>query len=352
MPHKHHLVIKTLLVTSSLLVAVACCELFLRIAVRLDLLEKKHGFAQFMKKNQIATLHMTGSNAHLFRFTDDTELGWEPIPQAEYNHIRINSAGFRGPEYALQPANNTVRVAVIGDSETFCQSLEEELTFTARLEYELNRKQHKHFEVLNFGVPGYDTSQEAALLRKKVLRFHPDIVLLNYVFNDPAIENRAILLNSGLLSWSYLYMFYKFNSRPITPFETIWLKYNKDLVKLYHYLHSSAYFIRTVELLQQMASTLQKRKIPFFIMVQPELTGPGLREAYPYLYIHKKLATLEGKNLRIIDTYPAVAKLTDNPHDLWVAPKDPHKNARALEIMAQTTADHILTSFPGIQGDE
>ncbi|HEY5657362.1 MAG TPA: SGNH/GDSL hydrolase family protein, partial [Myxococcota bacterium] len=42
---------------------------------------------------------------------------------------------------------------------------------------------------LNFGVPGYNTAQELALLEARVLAFEPDVVILQYTINDLHVCN-------------------------------------------------------------------------------------------------------------------------------------------------------------------
>ncbi|MBM4085040.1 MAG: SGNH/GDSL hydrolase family protein, partial [Planctomycetes bacterium] len=42
------------------------------------------------------------------------------------------------------------------------------------------------FEVLNFGIDGYGTLQEARLLETHARQFAPDLILLQYCLNDPA----------------------------------------------------------------------------------------------------------------------------------------------------------------------
>ena len=45
------------------------------------------------------------------------------------------------------------------------------------------------FQALNFGVPGYDIVQEAAVLERKGLAYEPDIVLIFFVANDTSLPN-------------------------------------------------------------------------------------------------------------------------------------------------------------------
>ena len=41
------------------------------------------------------------------------------------------------------------------------------------------------YEVLNFGVTGYDLSQSVENLRSRGLRYRPDLVISQYCLNDP-----------------------------------------------------------------------------------------------------------------------------------------------------------------------
>ncbi|HTQ79783.1 MAG TPA: SGNH/GDSL hydrolase family protein, partial [Thermoanaerobaculia bacterium] len=78
----------------------------------------------------------------------------------------------------------TLRIAVLGDSCT--ESLQVPLagTFWSLLPGELGRCGRK-VETLSFGVSGYGTAQELLMLRTRVWKYHPDLVLLAfYTGND------------------------------------------------------------------------------------------------------------------------------------------------------------------------
>jgi len=103
--------------------------------------------------------------------------------------IKINSQGFRGPEPSSDPA--TERVIVLGDSITFGNSLALEDTFPFQLQQRLV-SQGRNLEVLNFGVSGYDTLQEAALLEIRGLKYHPKLVVVGYCLNDIGIASMSL----------------------------------------------------------------------------------------------------------------------------------------------------------------
>jgi len=103
--------------------------------------------------------------------------------------VKINSQGFRGPEPSSDPA--TERVIVLGDSITFGNSLALEDTFPFQLQQRLV-SQRRNVEVLNFGVGGYDTLQEVALLEIRGLKYHPNLVVVAYCLNDVGIASMSL----------------------------------------------------------------------------------------------------------------------------------------------------------------
>ena len=91
----------------------------------------------------------------------ERELGWCVRPLAEHpsRRIHVNARGLRGVrDYDERPAAGMLRLACFGDSFTFGDEVDDDLTFEAFLE-----RIAPSVEALNFGVPAYGTDQ--ALLR-------------------------------------------------------------------------------------------------------------------------------------------------------------------------------------------
>jgi lysophospholipase L1-like esterase len=99
--------------------------------------------------------------------------------------LAVNSFGMRDREYPLAKPPGVTRIAVLGDSYTFGNAVPLAKTFVKVLERDLNDAAGSaRFEVMNFGVKGYDTSQELATLREVALPLDPDMILVAYFLND------------------------------------------------------------------------------------------------------------------------------------------------------------------------
>ena len=124
----------------------------------------------------------------LHRYSDISELVYEMKPSFSFRDfhgvVKTNSFGMRGGEYAMEKPAGVYRICVIGDSVAFGMYLPVEETFAHLLEGDLNRQLGHRFEVLNFSVAGYNASQEKIILKEKVLRFKPDMVIVSFCPND------------------------------------------------------------------------------------------------------------------------------------------------------------------------
>lgn len=104
-----------------------------------------------------------------------------PIPY----RIKVNSYGFRGPEMMQTNPHQRVRIAAVGDSITDGFYVDNEATYPYFLQ-ELLQKEGWDVEVINAAHGGGSIDKELAILRKNVLPFDPDIVILTFVTNDIA----------------------------------------------------------------------------------------------------------------------------------------------------------------------
>ncbi|GEM_PF-1393956 len=118
--------------------------------------------------------------------SSEKNLVYELRPNAVLgNCFATNSFGFRDVEFNPEKAPETFRILVIGDALTFGRWIAPDETYPKMLETMLNRRSGPtHYEVWNMAVEGYDTAQELALLRSKLPRVQPDMVIVGCNADD------------------------------------------------------------------------------------------------------------------------------------------------------------------------
>lgn len=99
-----------------------------------------------------------------------------------------NAFGMRDQPRTKVKAENTLRVALVGDSFAMGFALSEDATFGRLLEPMLSARLAQPVEVLNFAVSGYSLLDYAAVVEHRIAEFEPDIVLVGLCFNDFQLE--------------------------------------------------------------------------------------------------------------------------------------------------------------------
>lgn len=147
-------------------------------------------------------LRMMGFSSPVW-YRPDPELGWTLRPglEAWYTHegrglVKVNAAGMRDREHALEKPADVYRIAVLGDSYAEARQVAAEEAFWAVLPKELEHcgfAGGKKIEVLNFGTSGYGTAQELAVLESRALAYKPDLVLLQFTNGNDVRNNHFAL---------------------------------------------------------------------------------------------------------------------------------------------------------------
>lgn len=100
--------------------------------------------------------------------------------------FKTNSLGLRDKTYSLTKPENTIRGLVLGDSFTMASGVDIEDAYHSVVEERLNqRPDNPRYELLNFGVGGYNLLNYVGLLEDKVMDYDPDFIVIGYcAFND------------------------------------------------------------------------------------------------------------------------------------------------------------------------
>lgn len=329
---------KMLTMLLGLILGTLLAEGVLRVSVRYGVPDRLLPFIAFMRQ-----VEGTNVDIPLYEPSIDPFLGYGLRPNIRNNTIRVNSDGFRGPDYTRDVPAGKQRLAVLGDSETFGHLLAEDAALPGALQAQLNRTSGSRYEVLNFGVPGYNTMQEMKLLETKVFKYQPSVVILYYVFNDPILSQRSMLVTKTVFHRLYLVSFFDwFLFKRITRndiesrYREVMADSNaRSMVEFYLDLHSSSYFDTTQSLIRQMARKSRQNGCRFVLVIAPELYGIDDFKNYPYETIHRKLRGLASSDIEVVDPLPDLVALGKKPGELWVTDYDCHKNEEATAAIAR-----------------
>ena len=130
-------------------------------------------------------------------FQIDPQAGYVMRPNAcvllraqEYDQVLLtNSHGLVGPDLPVTKGQNEFRVVVLGDSYTVAGQVPYEQDFTSVLEQRLHAAGYAQVRVINAGVGGYTTFNEAGLLRENLAWLQPDLVVVAAFLGNDVAEN-------------------------------------------------------------------------------------------------------------------------------------------------------------------
>jgi len=272
---------------------------------------------------------------------------------------RINALGLRGPELARKKSEGTRRVLLVGDSYAFGLGVAEGDSIAARLEERLNATAadagnggaaRAPFEVLNFGVPAYQTEQERLLLERVGFALEPDVVVLLYFANDklpsaltwaPAIQ--ALYHDEvpvpyewkPLLARSYLYAI-------VARWE-----FARRYARGDYDARGAQHWPLTAQRIETLAEACRARGVAFVLAAIPELsTTAELRDESGEVFTdHAAVLALAARH-----SWPCVdlragllaqVKAVELLYLSAVEPVDPHFNPRGCKFAADLIAPSI-----------
>jgi lysophospholipase L1-like esterase len=280
----------------------------------------------------------------LYRASTVEGLSYEMIPDRdgvfEEMHVRTNAWGLRGPAPA-QDDSHLFRLAVLGDSFTFGFGVEEKDTYPSLIQEMMNSSQTsngRRFEVLNFGVVGYSTRDEAVVLKQKALPFHPRGVIIGYVLNDPETDPRPSLhkyfdppvwwRHSHLLRLCHL----GWNSLQV------WVDGGGDYQR---YLHAPGgkKWLSVREAFRSIRDSAQKEGAWTLVAIFP-LTPKSSWSDYAYGDLHDQISREARVNgFQVVDLLDSFRHYP--PGQLVLSPTDDHPNALAHRLAAEAIAQAI-----------
>jgi len=91
--------------------------------------------------------------------------------------------------------NGIIRIVALGDSYTYGINTSTKDNWVEKLEYLLNRVpcENKKFEVLNFGVPGYDIEYTTEHYKLRGKKYNPNLIIW-FIKNDDFLEPKELTI--------------------------------------------------------------------------------------------------------------------------------------------------------------
>jgi lysophospholipase L1-like esterase len=310
------------LVLPSTLFALVAAECVLRIVAPAPAGPKKAPFGE----SEQGLLHQRSQVPGLsFELAPDRTVVYQGVS------VHTNSLGMRDAEPKSPKPLGELRVAALGDSVTFGWAVRAEEAWPAVLERLIQAR--RPCDVLNFGVSGYSSRDEAVVLRAKALPLQPDVIVVGYFLNDP--EANAV---SPLHLWFQDAPWWE-RTRIVT---LLTRKARADEMRklgggnFYRWLHAreGAPWKSAQAALADIASAARAANVPVLVAIFPTWFGYADLGAYPYEDLHAQVASEAEKNgLKALDLLPAFRASGLSVAELKV--DDEHPSARGQEIAAR-----------------
>jgi lysophospholipase L1-like esterase len=247
---------------------------------------------------------------------------------------QTNARGFRGPEFG--PRGADPRIIVLGDSFTFGLGVREpDHVYPRLLERRLREAGHP-VEVLNLGIPGSNTRDEAALMESVGWGLDPDVVVLGFVLNDPEPRGRPPADGSSL---GLLLARYRLGLLALRAIQS----FSQDSPATYQARERASWeedsdgWRGLLDGLQRLASQARQRRVRLVLVILPAVAD---WEHYPFLDRHAQIArAATALGLPVLDLLPALGEAQRQGLD-WRTTDfgDGHPTAPVHAIYAQGIA--------------
>ena len=268
--------------------------------------------------------------------------------------ITTNALGMRDWEPLPNRRANDARIVAVGDSLTFGMRVAGDEAWPKVLEAMLAAAPPsavlpgaRRIEVLNLGVSGYSTLDEAIVVREKAMPLAPDLVIVGYYLNDPETEPVQQLHRHfhAPVWWEHSALL-----RLLASFRRA-----RDVERLgcgdtFWYLHQDPEKWRSVvDGFASIAACARNAGSRVLLVVLPTLRDVERWEDYPYRELHERaIAAGKAAGFETLDVLPAWAASGRVPAELAVDGE--HPNAAGQALIADAIARKI-TADPSLLGN-
>lgn len=312
-------------VSNAVFISLILAEAILRLSGLLaNYSEKRHGYYE-------SQYHYSNPEYWISRKTDEVVLN-----SSEYSYRRkLNSMGFSDTEWNQSKINNGYSILALGDSFTEGDGTHADSTWLKSLERKIN---DSAIHYMNAGICGSDPVFEYYLLKNRLSKFHPDLVIMCINNSDiidimvrggfERFDNGEVVFNKGPW-WEVIYasshisrLFFRlfFRSDVLLTQKQYETERNKALNTLHNSLDQ---FVRY--------GRLKEFRLVFVF-------HPFINEVLynKIIYLKTAIDWCEQKNYKTINLYNYYQKdrIKNNIRQYYWK-HDGHPNAKGYELMAE-----------------
>jgi len=257
--------------------------------------------------------------------------------------VRYNTWGFRERDFDPKKPVGTYRIAVIGDSLTFGPGIREQERFSNLLEERLNGKHGQPYQVLNFGRPGAETTDELGFLTLAVLSNKPDFILLQWYINDVEGNDKSetprpfTIIPPDLRHGSALfYLVHRGLSHAQNRLG--WVQDYDQYMSAHFGDPNSPASLKATATLSTFIEICRKFNIPLgLVLFSDSYFNPASNLDF---LLEKTLGLCKEHSLRCLDTRGVLLPMQGD-RKLWASRFDPHPSAYANQLVT----DRLLETF-------
>jgi lysophospholipase L1-like esterase len=251
--------------------------------------------------------------------------------------VRINSYGFRGPDFEHPKRKGVKRIVVFGDSVVFGQGIVEDSTISSLLRNELDSKyKEADWEVINAGVRGYNIIDYKAVFDKRILSLDPDIVIFIITEINDLQRSEFVARSEQLEKWKSSWWTNNSVTRPLMA--GAWAKeinrlFIQHVSEIYAMDGESWPLFKTD--MKEIVSSCKINDVSIIVVSFPFLDNEDV-----FVSERKQLHTFFNEiEVPWIDPLPEYRK--QKPQNLVVSKSDFHPNKEANRILADILFDKI-----------
>ena len=248
----------------------------------------------------------------------------------------------------------TFRIVTLGDSYTWGTAIAKVADIWPYVvERRLAELTGLKVEVINLGLSGFTTVNEAEMLRRLGWQFHPDLVLVDFTLNDTLPSGPNFYFE--LEQWC-------FKLQPLCPVYSGWLDQHSYLYshlssrwsgwqmqhfypEVYGPLFDDSFsgWIDCQAALMQMGQAAREHHAGILLAVFPAFRDNLDDASYPFKEVHEKVMQAARKaGIEALDLRPSYLQIRSKGRSWWALPCDAHPSVEGQRVAGEAIVAELL----------